>query len=135
MFDLPKGLFVSCQAREGNPFKNSELLSVMADAAVRGGAVGIRADGAEDIKAIRRKVDVPIIGINKRYDSTGRIVITPDFESAKEIAEVGVDIIALDATFQESDIRPDVERTIYEIKDKLVSGTTTFSCNFFYMVI
>jgi len=119
MFELPKGIFVSCQAREGNPFRNSELLSVMAEAAVKGGAVGIRADGVEDIKAIRKKVDVPIIGINKRYDSTGRIVITPDFESAKEIAAVGVDIIALDATFQESDIRPDVEKTIYEIKEKL----------------
>lgn len=119
MFNLPKGLFVSCQAREGNPFRNSELLAVMAEAAVLGGAVGIRADGVEDIRAIRAKVNVPIIGINKRYDSTGRVVITPDFESAEEIAKVGADIIALDATFQESDIRPDVEKTIYDIKTKL----------------
>ena len=119
MLKLPKGLFVSCQAREGNPFKNPALLAVMAEAAVLGGAVGIRADGVEDITAIRSKVTVPIIGINKKYDSTGRIVITPDFESAEEIAKVGADIIALDATFQESDIRADVEKTIHDIKTKL----------------
>lgn len=119
MYDLPKGLFVSCQAREGNPFRDSVLLSYMAEAAVLGGAVGIRADGVDDIREIRKKVKVPIIGINKRYDATGRIVITPDYESAAEIAAVGVDIIALDATFQESDIRPDVEKTIRDIKTKL----------------
>ncbi len=119
MYKLPRGLFVSCQAREGNPFRDSVLLSYMAEAAVMGGAVGIRADGVEDIKEIRKKVDVPIIGINKKYDSTGRIVITPDYESAAEIAEAGADIIALDATFQESDIRPDIEKTIHDIKTKL----------------
>lgn len=119
MYTIPKGLFVSCQAREGNPFRDSVLLSYMAEAAVLGGAVGIRADGVEDIREIRKKVKVPIIGFNKRYDSTGRIVITPDYESAAEIAAVGVDIIALDATFQESDIRPDVAKTIEEIKAKL----------------
>lgn len=119
MFTLPKGLFVSCQAREGNPFRDSVLLSYMAEAAVLGGAVGIRADGVEDIAEIRKKVSVPIIGINKKYDSTGRIVITPDYESAAEIAAVGADIIALDATFQESNIRPDVTKTINKIKTKL----------------
>lgn len=116
---IKKGLVVSCQAREGNPFRNSELLAVMAQAVEMGGAVGIRADGVEDIKAMRKKVSVPIIGINKRYDSNHRIVITPDFESAKEIAEVGADIIALDATFEESDIRADVKETIYKIKTEL----------------
>lgn len=116
---IPKGLVVSCQAREGNPFRDSQLLAVMAQAAEMGGAVGIRADGVEDIKAIRKKVSIPIIGINKRYDSNHRIVITPDFESAAEIAAVGVDVIALDATFEESDIRADVEETIYRIKTEL----------------
>lgn len=119
MVTIPKGIIVSSQARPGNPFRDSELLAVMAEAAVMGGAVGIRADGVEDIKAIRAKVSVPIIGINKRYDATGRIVITPDFESAREIAEVGADIIALDATFQESDIRADVEETIQRVKTEL----------------
>ena len=116
---IPKGLIVSCQAREGNPFRDSELLAVMAQAVEMGGAVGIRADGVQDITAIRKKVTVPIIGINKRYDSKHRIVITPDFESAAEIAKVGADIIALDATFEESDIRADVKETIYRIKTEL----------------
>lgn len=116
---IPKGLIVSCQAREGNPFRDSELLAVMAQAVEMGGAVGIRADGVEDIKAMKKRVSIPIIGINKRYDSKHRIVITPDFDSAAEIAAVGADIIALDATFEESDIRADVKETIYRIKTEL----------------
>ena len=36
-----------------------------AQAAVQGGAAGIRANGPEDIRAIRQAVRVPIIGIWK----------------------------------------------------------------------
>lgn len=119
MNSIPKGIIVSCQAKPGNPFKNPELLSYMALAAQLGGAAAIRADGVEDITAIRAKVTIPIIGINKKEDATGRIVITPDFASAKEIAKSGADIIALDATFQESNIRADVKETIQAIKKHL----------------
>ena len=116
---IEKGIVVSCQAREGNPLKSPDMMATMAAAAELGGAVGIRADGVADISAIRKRVKIPIIGINKRYDSTHRIVITPDFDSAAEVVAVGADIIALDATFQESDIRADVGETISRIKKEL----------------
>lgn len=38
----------------------------MALAAVQGGAVGIRANTAKDIRAIQSEIDVPIIGIYKK---------------------------------------------------------------------
>lgn len=114
-----KGLIVSCQALEGNPFRDSELLAVMAQAAELGGAKAIRANGVEDIAAIRKKVSIPIIGIDKRKDETGRTVITPDFQGAKAIAEAGADIIALDATFCTSSIRQDTATLIREIHEKL----------------
>lgn len=64
----------------------------------RGGACGIRANSPEDIKAIRRVTRLPIIGIYKIKDPKTEVVITPTFESAKEIYNAGADIIALDAT-------------------------------------
>lgn len=114
-----KGLIVSCQALEGNPFRDSELLAVMAHSAELGGAKAIRANGVEDITAMRKKVSIPIIGIDKRKDETGRTVITPDFEGAAAIAAAGADIIALDATFFPSAIKEDTPQLIHRIHDEL----------------
>lgn len=102
---FPKGLIVSCQALEGNPFRNSEGLAMMAESAVLGGASAIRANGVMDITAMRKRITAPIIGINKRKDSTGRTVITPTFNDSMEVIKAGANIIALDATEYNSDIR------------------------------
>lgn len=115
-----KGLIVSSQAREGNPFyQDAEGLAKLAYAAELGGAVALRADGVKEISAMKKLVSIPIIGINKQYDSTGRIVITPTFESAKEVYEAGADLIAMDMTFQESDIREDIGETVRRIHEEL----------------
>ncbi|MFN7623861.1 MAG: N-acetylmannosamine-6-phosphate 2-epimerase, partial [Acidobacteriota bacterium] len=58
-------LIVSCQAAEGDAFRAAEAMVRFAQAALAGGAAGIRAEGAEDIAAIRAAVTVPIIGIRK----------------------------------------------------------------------
>lgn len=117
--NFPTGLIVSAQALEGNPFRNSEALALMAEAAELGGASAIRANGVEDISAMRRRVSIPIIGIDKRKDSSGRTVITPDFEGAKRVFEAGADIIALDATFYPSDISEDRRTLIKRIHEEL----------------
>lgn len=116
---FPKGLIVSSQALEGNPLRDSEVLAIMAQAAELGGAQAIRANGVEDITAMRKRVTIPIIGINKMKDETGRTVITPDFAGAEAIAKAGADIIALDATFYHSNIREDSKELIKDIHDKL----------------
>ena len=110
---FPKGLIVSSQALEGNPLRNSEYLAVMAQAAACGGASAIRANGVDDITEMRKRVSVPIIGIDKRKDASGRTVITPNFEGAKQIAEAGANIIAMDVTDYPSDILED-RRTLIE---------------------
>ena len=51
---FPKGIIVSCQALEGNPLRDSHALSIMAKAAELGGAKAIRANGVEDITAMRK---------------------------------------------------------------------------------
>jgi N-acylglucosamine-6-phosphate 2-epimerase len=91
-------LIVSCQALADNPLRKSEYMAVMAKAAEFGGAGGIRANGATDIKAIREQVSIPIIGINKTAASLENVYITPTLESAAEVARAGADIIAIDAT-------------------------------------
>jgi putative N-acetylmannosamine-6-phosphate epimerase len=93
-----KRLIVSCQARAGEPFRDPDSMARFAASAVAGGAAAIRAHGADDIRAIRKVVGVPIIGIWKEMQSDGRILITPSFESAQELAAAGADMIALDVT-------------------------------------
>jgi N-acylglucosamine-6-phosphate 2-epimerase len=62
--------------------------------------VGIRANGPEDIAAIRAAVNLPIIGIYK-VDLPGFAVrITPTLESARQVAAAGADILAVDATLR-----------------------------------
>jgi N-acylglucosamine-6-phosphate 2-epimerase len=73
-------------------------MAAMARAAAAGGAVAIRANGPQDIAAIRSVVALPIIGIYK-VDLPGLgIRITPDIEHARAVAAAGASIIALDAT-------------------------------------
>lgn len=101
---IPQGaLIVSCQARTDNPLHGTVYMTAMALAAVQGGARGIRANGAADIAAIRAAVDVPIIGINKRFDDRFPVYITPDARDAIAVAEAGADVIALDATARPRD--------------------------------
>jgi putative N-acetylmannosamine-6-phosphate epimerase len=91
-------LIVSCQARTGEPFRDPDSMARFAASAVAGGAAGIRASGPDDIRAIRKVVAVPIIGIWKEMQSDGKIMITPSFESAQELVAAGADMVALDVT-------------------------------------
>jgi len=97
---LANGLVVSCQAREDNPLHGPVFMAAMAQAAVNGGAVGIRADGETDITAIRAAVgpDVPIMGIFKVKGNDGSIFITPSAEAARRTLAAGAELVALDGT-------------------------------------
>lgn len=117
--DMHRGLIVSCQALDGNPLKHPSHMAAMALAAELGGAVAIRANGTEDIAAIKERVHIPIIGINKTERSLETPFITPDFEHAREIAELGVEIIALDATDRPRPNGVDLKELIQRIKNEL----------------
>lgn len=97
---LRGGLIVSCQAPEGTPLHGSAIMAAMSRAAEMGGAVGIRADGPSDIRAIKRTVNLPVLGIYKIYYPDCDPYITPTLRSAEEIVEAGADIVALDATLR-----------------------------------
>ena len=95
--ELKGQLIVSCQAVPGDPLDDAEILRRIAISTLRGGAGGLRANGAEAIRAFREETRLPILGILKKYDH-GELCITPDFDSAQAIAEAGADVIALDST-------------------------------------
>jgi len=96
---LASSLVVSCQAPADTAFRKAELMALMAVAAEDGGAQAIRAEGVDDIAAIRAAVRLPIIGIAKTEKPTGGgVFITPDFAAAQPLAAAGADILALDGT-------------------------------------
>ncbi len=94
------GVVVSCQAREGNPLHGPEFMAAMAKAAMLGGAKGIRADGVEDIRAIRAAIgpEAPIMGILKTKMPDGSLFITASSNDALAIVEAGANLVALDGT-------------------------------------
>lgn len=95
---LRGGLVVSCQALPGEALHGAHHMAAMARAAIAGGAVAIRANGPEDIAAIRAAVDVPIVGLEKDDTGAHPVRITPTVAHALRIAAAGADVIALDAT-------------------------------------
>jgi N-acylglucosamine-6-phosphate 2-epimerase len=90
----------------------------MAYAAELGGAVAIRANSGKDIKAIKKKVKLPIIGLVKSCYPDSEIYITPTMKEVKEIVKAGAEIIAIDATNR---VRPNsvtLDEFYHEIRSK-----------------
>ena len=94
---LARGLIVSCQARSDNPLHGPQFMGAMALAARDGGAVGIRANGAADIAAVKA-AGLPVIGINKVLSADRPVYITPSLEAAAGVVSAGADVVALDCT-------------------------------------
>jgi N-acylglucosamine-6-phosphate 2-epimerase len=117
---LKHKLVVSCQAWPGTPFYgDSRLMRAMAECALMAGAGGIRANGPDDIREIKKTVPLPMIGIWKALDKRGVRIITPDFASAERLADAGADIIALDATFEARPAEEELRELVGRIKSEL----------------
>jgi N-acylglucosamine-6-phosphate 2-epimerase len=92
------GLIVSCQALPDEPLHGADTMALMATAAMRGGAAGIRANSVADIRSIKSAVDLPVIGLIKRVYEDSPVYITPTMAEVIGLAGSGADIIAMDAT-------------------------------------
>lgn len=101
---IKDGLIVSCQALPDEPLHSPFIMARMAIAAMRGGAVGIRANSPQDIVAIKAECPLPMIGIIKRDYPDSSVFITATLQEVDELAATGCEIIALDATHR---VRPD----------------------------
>ena len=115
------GLIVSCQALEDEPLHGSAFMAKMALAAFQGGAVGIRANTYEDIKAIKEKVNLPVIGIVKRKYEDSDIYITPTIIEINEVVRAGAEIIALDCTLRKRPNNESLDELILIIRKRFPS--------------
>jgi len=118
---LRHGLIVSCQAPVDSPMHNPLVIAAMAEASVNQGAVGVRIDSPEHIKAVRAQIpaNVPIIGLWKQQLPGSEVYITPQFHHAALVAAAGADIIAIDGTLRERPGGETVNTLISRIHDEL----------------
>ncbi|MGH3095789.1 MAG: N-acetylmannosamine-6-phosphate 2-epimerase [Streptosporangiales bacterium] len=89
-------LVVSCQAYPGEPMNSPTVMASVAQAVAIGGAAGIRAQGLDEIAAIRACVSLPLVGLWKVQGH--EVFITPTAEHALAVAAAGADIVAVDGT-------------------------------------
>jgi len=91
-------LIVSCQPVPNGPMDRVEMIVAMAQAAVAGGAGGLRIEGVDNVRAVSAVLDVPMVGIVKRDLIETNVRITPFEEDVRALADAGAQIIAVDAT-------------------------------------
>ena len=98
---LRGGMIVSCQSEGDDPFNaNPEYMALFARAAEMGGAIGIRTQGIEKLKAIKKATKLPVIGLLKSQFPDGTVCITGSFAEVEQLIESGSDIVAIDGTFR-----------------------------------
>lgn len=95
------GFIVSCQPIPGSPMDHPEIVAAMALAAAQSGAAALRIEGLANLRAVREKVKIPIIGIIKHDLDDSPVRITPFLEDIDALKEAGADLIAFDGTQRE----------------------------------
>lgn len=116
---LKDGLIVSCQAVPSEPHYMDGITTMYAECAKWAGAAGIRANSPDDIKSIKEKVDLPVIGIWKIDRNIKDVYLTPNLEAAKAVFNAGAEIIAVQATNHYRDDGKLSYETIREIKENI----------------
>ena len=109
-------LIVSCQPVVGGPLDNESSILSIAEAAIEGGAAGLRINDKQNVYNIKKKLNVPVIGIKKREIIGSNVIITPFSEDVTALADSGADIVAFDATFRERPV--EIEKLINLIHKK-----------------
>ena len=95
---LRGGLIVSAQAKPGSAMDHPAVIAALARTAQDNGAAAVRIQGVANLRAVRDRVTVPVVGLIKREYAGFEPYITPTGREIDEILEAGVRIIAFDAT-------------------------------------
>ncbi len=112
MESLRGGLIVSVQAWEGSALDDPHVIAAMARAAQEGGAVAVRIAGTEHLRAVRARVELPVIGLIKRRYPGFEPYITPTLAEVREVATAGAELVAFDATDRPRPEALELERLI-----------------------
>lgn len=113
---LRNRLVVSCQPVPGSPLDKPAIIAALAQAALDGGAAGLRIEGVDNVKAVRLVSSAPLIGLVKRDLTDSPVRITPYLQDVISLVEAGVDIVAFDATDRP---RPETVEALIEAAHKL----------------
>lgn len=92
------GLIVSCQVPDGTAIDTPDFIAAQALTVIQAGAVGIRAQGIQNVSAVAKATDKPILGLVKRYLDTTPVFITPTVQDVLDLEAAGASIVAFDAT-------------------------------------
>lgn len=113
--ELRKKLFgqtiVSIQPVVGSPLDNTDMIVAMAMAAENAGTKALRIEGKDNVQAVAKAVNIPIIGLIKRDLLDSDVRITPFIEDVIALEKAGATIIAFDATDR---VRPETRENIVE---------------------
>lgn len=115
-------LIVSCQAAEGEPLHGPIHMAALARAAGMGGAAGVRADGPQDVEAIRQVTDLPIVASFKMSVPGSEVRVTPTFDAARQVVAAGADVVGMDATARARPGDDDAAALIRRIQRELGAG-------------
>ena len=127
---LQSGLIVNCVSDPDDKFQKPGWAAFTASAVEAGGCAGIRANGPEDIAAIKEKVKVPVIGFYKTTVPGFSVSITPTVSHAEMVAAAGADFIELDGTqtpHPEGMLVEEIIRKVKQITGKPIIADITTS--------
>lgn len=114
---LRGGLIVSVQADANSLLNEPPVIATLARVAEGNGALAVRIEGVERIRAVRAAVQAPIIGIIKHRHEGFEPYITSTLEEVRDAAEAGADIVAFDATGRPRCGGADTAALVHEIHE------------------
>jgi len=98
MSSLARGLIVSLTPSPASPWQQVSDIGRLAAAAAAGGAVAVKVDGPEAVRAVRSAVPgLTVLAVNIDDDHPGRARITPTLDHARALVDAGADIVELEA--------------------------------------
>lgn len=116
-------VIVSIQAMPDEPLYDENCINALTKSVVElGGARVVRLAGTRDIKNIKEKFDVVVIGITKPNKIPNNykelVYITPTVADCKAVIEAGADIVAFDGTKRKRPNNEKLEDLIKYIKSQ-----------------
>lgn len=98
MSALKSGLIVSLTPSPESPWQRSDDVARLAAAAAAGGAVAVKVDGPDAVKAVKAlSPGLTVLAVNIDDSFGGVVRITPTAAHARALAEAGADVIELEA--------------------------------------